>query len=87
MLKQPKHLMPPYQVRGRLWIGPAKDGGMQALAQLVTHIPNKGEQMVRYYSTQINRVDYGKRQVPMIKFRRLLNLRFRPKSSAKIGLG
>jgi hypothetical protein len=31
------------------WIGPAKDGEMQALAQLVAHIPHKGEQMVRYY--------------------------------------
>jgi hypothetical protein len=38
------------------WIGPAKDGGMQALAQLVTHIPNKGEQMVRYYGYYSNRV-------------------------------
>jgi hypothetical protein len=28
---------------------PRKLRGMQALAQLVAHIPNKGEQMVRYY--------------------------------------
>ena len=28
---------------------------MQALAQLVTHIPNKGEQMVRYYGFYSNK--------------------------------
>ncbi len=39
------------------------------LAQLVTHIPNKGEQMVHYYSTQISCVAYGKRPVSMMKFR------------------
>jgi hypothetical protein len=54
------------------------------LAQLVTHIPNKGEQMVRYYSTQISRVDYAKKPAPTIKFRRSSNLMLRPKSSAKI---
>ena len=31
------------------WTGPAEYVGMQTLAQLVSHIPNKGEQMVRYY--------------------------------------
>ena len=43
------------------------------LAQLVTHIPNKGESAGGgsdiMDSTPINRVDYGKKPVPMIKFR------------------
>ncbi|MCP4627001.1 MAG: hypothetical protein GY850_26350 [bacterium] len=42
------------------------------LAQLVTHIPNKGKSAGGGSditdSTPINRVDYGKRPVPMIKF-------------------
>jgi len=69
---------------------------LEWLAQLVTHIPNKGESAggVRYgvyspggASTQISCVDCEKRPAPMIKFRRSSNLRLRPKSSAKIGLG
>ena len=30
------------------WSGPAEDGGMQALAAMCSHVPNKGEQMVRH---------------------------------------
>jgi hypothetical protein len=29
--------------------------GMQALAQLTTHIPNKGEQMIRFYAYYPNK--------------------------------
>jgi hypothetical protein len=31
------------------WSGPAKYCGMQAFAAMCSHVPNKGEQMVRYY--------------------------------------
>jgi len=36
-------------------LAPPKGSGMQAFAQLVTHIPNRGEQMVRYYGYYSNR--------------------------------
>ena len=36
-------------------------GGMQALAAMCTHVPNKGEQMVRYYGYYSN-VSRGKRK-------------------------
>ena len=61
------------------------------LAQLVTHIPNKGESAGGgsdiMDSTPINRVDYGKKPVPMIKYRRRLNLIFHLKNSARTGRG
>jgi hypothetical protein len=31
-------------------LAPPKSGAMKALAQLTSHIPNKGEQMVRFYA-------------------------------------
>jgi len=37
------------------WTGPANGMQAQALAQLVTHVPNKGEQMVRYYGFYSNK--------------------------------
>ena len=37
------------------WTGPPEYSGMQKLAQLVTHIPSKAEQMVRYYGFYSNK--------------------------------
>jgi hypothetical protein len=42
-------------------VAPPKDGGMQALAAMCSHVPNKGEQMVRYYGYYSN-VARGKRK-------------------------
>ena len=50
-MARPQNLIPkvPYNVPQKplepsmLWTGPAEYVGMQALAQLVTHIPNRGE--------------------------------------------
>jgi hypothetical protein len=36
------------------WSGPAKYKGMQALAAMCSHVPDKGEQMVRYYGFYSN---------------------------------
>jgi len=41
------------------------------LAQLVTHIPNKGEQMVRYYGFYSKKSSgYAKKPAPMMQSRR-----------------
>jgi hypothetical protein len=43
-------------------------GALDWLAQLTTHIPNKGEQMVRYYAYYSNKSrGLRKKPVPMIK--------------------
>jgi hypothetical protein len=42
-------------------MAPPKNGGMQALAAMCSHVPNKGEQMVRYYGYYSN-VSRGKRK-------------------------
>ncbi len=42
-------------------MAPLKDSGMQALAAMCSHVPNKGEQMVRYYGFYSN-VSRGKRK-------------------------
>ena len=43
------------------WNGPAEDGGMQAIAAMCSHVPNKGEQMIRYYGYYSN-VSRGNRK-------------------------
>ncbi len=42
-------------------MAPPKGGGMRALAAMCSHVPNKGEQMVRYYGHYSN-VSRGKRK-------------------------
>ncbi|MFO7740313.1 MAG: transposase [Desulfatiglandaceae bacterium] len=68
--------MTPYLVRGRLYIPEeskviyqAKDGkavkafdALEWLAAMCSHVPNKGEQMVRYYGYYSN-VSRGKRKI------------------------
>ena len=41
-------------------MAPPKGSGMQALAAMCSHVPNKGEQMARYYGFYSN-VSRGKR--------------------------
>jgi hypothetical protein len=61
-------------------------GALDWLAQLVTHIPTKGEQMVRYYGFYSNKSrGLRKKAGTDDQVRRSSNLRCRPKSSAKIG--
>jgi hypothetical protein len=43
-------------------MAPPKSGGMQALAAMCSHVPNKGEQMARYYGFYSN-VARGKRKI------------------------
>ena len=42
-------------------MAPLKDSGMQALAAMCSHVPDKGEQLLRYYGYYSN-VSRGKRK-------------------------